>query len=83
MFLLTAASYNCHNNMNLTKQLEGVVCPITVMHGRPYLAFIMGDRAGQQVALQVDLTKSKTAEYKLVPATTLKPPQLKHVFPTS
>lgn len=23
MFLLTAASYNCHNNMNLTKQLEG------------------------------------------------------------
>lgn len=37
----------------------------------------MGDRAGQQVALQVDLTKSKTAEYKEVPATTLKPLQFK------
>lgn len=50
------------------------------MHGCPFLAFIMGDRAGQQVPLQVNPTKSKTTEYKVVPATTLKPPQLNMYF---
>lgn len=35
------------------------------MHGCPFLAFIMGDRAGQQVPLQVNPTKSKTTEYKV------------------